>query len=45
MTLRARHGSDARLDDDERVGRIGEAIVFGNDAEFHLEPYGHPGLS
>ena len=45
MALRARDGADARLDDDERVGRVGEAVVLGDDAELHLESDGHPGLS
>ena len=45
MALGARHRADARLDDDERVGRVGEAVVFGDDAELHLESDGHAGLS
>ena len=45
VALGARDGTDARLDDDERVGRVGESVVLGDDAELHLEPYGHPGLS
>ena len=45
MALRARDGTDARLDDDERVGRVGESVMLGDDAELQLEPDGHPGLS
>ena len=44
MALGARDGPDARLDDDERVGRVGEAVVLGDDAELHLESDGHAGL-
>ena len=44
MTLGPRDGTDARFDDDERVGRVGESIMLGDDAELHVEPYGHPGL-
>jgi len=35
----------ASHDDDERVGRVFEPVVLGDDTELHLEPYGHPGLS
>ena len=44
VTLGSRDGTDARFDDDERVGRVGESIMLGDDAELHVEPYGHPGL-
>ncbi len=45
VALRSRDGSDARLDDDDRVGRVGYAIWLGNDAELHLETDGHAALS
>ena len=45
VALRPRDGTDARFDDDERVGRVGESIMLGDDTELHVEPYGHPGLS
>jgi hypothetical protein len=35
---------DARLDHDERVRGVRESVMFGDDAEFQVEPYGHPGL-
>jgi hypothetical protein len=44
VTLRACDGTDARFNDDERIGRVGESIVLGDHAELHVEPYGHPGL-
>ncbi|HEY8818515.1 MAG TPA: hypothetical protein VIM25_06815 [Candidatus Limnocylindrales bacterium] len=45
MTLRTGDRTNARFDDDERVGRVFEPVVLGDDTELHLEPYGHPGLS
>ena len=45
VALRARDRADARFDDDERVRRVGESVVLGDDAELHVESYGHPGLS
>jgi hypothetical protein len=45
VALGARDRPDARFDDHERVGRVGESVVFGDDADLHVEPYGHPGLS
>ena len=45
VSLRPRDGSHARLDDDDRVGRVGYAIWLGNDAELHLETDGHAALS
>ena len=43
VALRARDRTDARLDHDERVGRVGEAVVLGDDAELHLESNGQSG--
>ncbi len=45
MPLGAGDGAHARLDHDERVGRVVETVVLGNDAKFQLESDGHPGLS
>ena len=45
VSLGAGDRADIRLDDDERVGRVGDAIGIGHDAELHLEPNGHAGLS
>ena len=45
MALRAGDGADARLDDDEGVGRVVEAVVLGDEAELQLESGGHAGLS
>ncbi len=41
VPLRARHRADAGLDDDDRVRRVGEAIVLGDDTELHMEADGH----
>jgi hypothetical protein len=41
VPLRARDRTDAGLDDDDRVRRVGEAIVLGDDTELHLEADGH----
>ena len=43
MPLRARDRTHARLDDDEGVGRVGEAVVLGDDAELHLQSNGQSG--
>jgi hypothetical protein len=44
VALRASHRTDARLDHDQRVGRVGESIVLRDDTELELEPNGHPSL-
>ena len=45
VALRAGHGSHARLDHEEGVRRVVEAVVLGDEAEFQLESGGHAGLS
>ncbi len=36
VALGARDGTNARFDDDERVGRVGESVMLGDDAKLHL---------
>jgi hypothetical protein len=45
VPLRARHRTHARFDDDERVRRVGEAIVLGDETELQLESGAQAGLS
>ncbi|MEJ7696754.1 MAG: hypothetical protein WKF78_09120 [Candidatus Limnocylindrales bacterium] len=45
MALRARHGAHARLDHDERIRRVGQAVVLGDESELQLETGSHAGLS
>ena len=41
--LRAEGRPDRRLVDDDRVRGVGKAILLGDEAELHLEPYGQVG--
>ena len=45
VALRARHRTDARFDHDERIRRVRESVVLGDESELQLESGGHTALS
>ena len=45
MALGARDRTHRRLHHDEGVGRVGKAVVLGDESELQLETGGHAGLS